>query len=804
MAARTISSPGVQINEVDLSAIARPTGETSVFITGFTAQGPTDEVVNITSLSEYESIFGLPTNAAERYLYHSARQILTSSPANLLVTRIPYGINMGEGFSNSYSALVFPISAADSVMVAALSTLDNGTYALSAGYPIYLGYDKELVNPFLFDTAITRDIVDNNGVLNNVITGYTVSTSAVSYEAAKRYEILEPISILLDDDQYQNLVTNDVAWLSSYKTTTPKITGFDGIGRGGIVVLNEAKTTINNVFDGYYVGFADNINNNPSTNFDSITGIRAISNGNGTVQNFLTIPTNRLNFALSGVANSLANDSISEVIENYPNGYDFSSNVFNDYLTTMLFKIRPSIYRQDTVSLDYIVSEAYAGSLYSLRQLNNPNGGSPKTSFLDNVVNTSSNNIRIITNPYISTTGNWVDNSGVPSKKVRVSNGAKNLYGVGVYISDTDKNSKDVGNVTDKLERVLRCLENDDIIKLDVVAEAGLGTIWSSAKVRKADPDFSNEPTIFDDLYNVDLTNNGTPNTGLYDTTGTNNTCTARDEYLRIINQFHTFADKTRKDHVFISDPLRNIFVQGSNTKLAKDKKFNFSQQIYWALKNLYGGLESSYMATYGNWIKTGDSTSDSLCWIPASGYIAAIFAESAQTSYPWSAPAGFNRGKLNNVIDIAINPTQKQRDLLYKININPIAFFPNDGNVIFGQKTLYRKPSAFDRINVRRLFLTLEKTTQDVLKFFVFEPNSFTTRSRILGALTPIFDEARLNDGLYDYTIVCDERNNPPSTIDNNELRVSIYIQPVRTAEFILADFIATRTGVNFEELLS
>jgi phage tail sheath protein FI len=116
----------------------------------------------------------------------------------------------------------------------------------------------------------------------------------------------------------------------------------------------------------------------------------------------------------------------------------------------------------------------------------------------------------------------------------------------------------------------------------------------------------------------------------------------------------------------------------------------------------------------------------------------------------------------------------------------------------------MYKKPSAFDRINVRRLFLTLEKSTEEVLKYFVFEPNTFTTRSRVIGAITPLFDEARVNDGLYDYTIVCDERNNTPASIDNNELRLSIYIQPVRTAEFILADFIATRTGVNFEELIS
>ena len=630
-----------------------------------------------------------------------------------------------------------------------------------------------------------------------------MSTSAVSYEAAKRYEILEPVSILLNDDQYEKLVTNEVAWLSSYKTTTPIITGFGNIGYGGIVVVNDAKTSINNVFEGYYVGFSDNSNNNPYTKFDCITGMRAYSSTTEDKQTFVSIPTNRLNFQLTGEANALLNNSISEIIENYPTGYDFASNAFNDYLTTMLFKIRPSIYKQDTVSLDYVVSEGYTGSLYALRQLNNPNGGSPNTSFLDNVVNTSSNNIRILTNPYISNTGSWIDSSGNPTKKVRVSNGAKNLYGIGVYVSDTDKNSKIVDNVPAKLERVLRCLENDDIINLDIVAEAGLGTIWASAKARKSDTNFSSEPIIFDDLYNVDLTN-GTANTGLLDTTGSNPSCTARDEYLKVINQFYTFADQTRKDHLFISDPLRNIFVQGSNTKTAKNKNFVFSKDIYWTLRNLYGGVESSYVATYGNWIRTNDSKSDTLCWIPASGYVAAVMASSSQIAYPWSAPAGFNRGKLTNVIDLAINPTQKQRDLLYKVNINPIAFFQNDGNVIFGQKTLYRKPSAFDRINVRRLFLTLEKSTQEVLKLFVFEPNSFTTRSRVVGALTPLFDEARLNDGLYDYTIVCDERNNPPSTIDNNEMRVSIYIQPVRTAEFILADFIATRTGVNFEELIS
>jgi len=729
MSARTITSPGVQINEVDLSIIARPTGATNVFITGFASQGPTDEVINITSISEFENVFGIPTNAAERYLYHSAKQILNTSPANLLITRLPYGEDMGDGFSNSYSALVYPIK-------------HNGS----------------------------------------------------SYESATEYTVMEPSSILLNDEEYEHLITNDVAWTSAYQNVN--FDDFSKIGYGGLVVINSAKTTINNLFDGYYIGFADNSDSNPATDFRSITGVKAISTISGDKQTFLTIPSSRLGFTLTQTYSTFTNNSISQTIEMFPTGYDFSSSSFNDYLSMMVFKIRPSIYSQDTITLDYVVSEGYTGSLYSLRTLNNPNGGVPATAFVDNLVNNRSNNITVLTNPHISNLGDWVNSDGSPKKKVRMDNTAKNLYPIGVYVSDTNKSAKVVGNVPLKLERTLRCLENDDTIDLDVVAEAGLGTIWTGAKARSLDTAFIGQPIVFDDLYHLDITS-------LKDTSGTL-TSGVREYYASISTQFTTFADKTRKDHIYIADPLRNIFVQGSNTKLSKNKNFIFSTDIYWPLRNLYAGTESSYVATYGNWIRVNDPASDNFCWMPPSGFVAAIYATSAQTSYPWSAPAGFNRGTITNVIDLAITPTQKQRDLLYKINVNPIAFFPNDGNVIYGQKTLYKKPSAFDRINVRRLFLTLEKTAENVLKYFVFEPNTFTTRSRVIGALTPLFDEARLNDGLYDYTIVCDERNNTPASIDNNELRVSIYIQPVRTAEFILADFIATRTGVNFEELIS
>jgi phage tail sheath protein FI len=169
----------------------------------------------------------------------------------------------------------------------------------------------------------------------------------------------------------------------------------------------------------------------------------------------------------------------------------------------------------------------------------------------------------------------------------------------------------------------------------------------------------------------------------------------------------------------------------------------------------------------------------------------------------PWGAPAGLNRGLVGDALDVAFSPNQRQRDDLYTISMNPITTFPDQGIVIFGQKTLQKKPSAFDRINVRRNFLYLEKATKTVMKYFIFENNTLFTRSQIINTLSPFFERVKADDGLYDYLIVCDERNNTPEVIDNNELIVDIYLKPVRTAEFIRVNFYATRTDASFSELV-
>ena len=270
-----------------------------------------------------------------------------------------------------------------------------------------------------------------------------------------------------------------------------------------------------------------------------------------------------------------------------------------------------------------------------------------------------------------------------------------------------------------------------------------------------------------------------------------------------MFNIFNTFVQDTRKDCVFIADPLRQIFVNGPDVKTLNVVNNTFTTNIYTPLQNSLSNIDTNYSTIYGNWVKTYDTFTNKFVWVPASGYVAAIYANNDAATQPWIAPAGLNRGIIRNITDIAFNPNQKQRDYLYTISVNPICLFSGEGYAVYGQKTLQSKPSAFDRINVRRLFITLERAVQNAVKYFVFEPNTDFTRTRLVNTITPIFELAKNTQGLYDYLIVCDERNNTPYVIDNNELAVDIYIKPVRAAEFILVNFIATRTGQNFNELI-
>lgn len=209
-----------------------------------------------------------------------------------------------------------------------------------------------------------------------------------------------------------------------------------------------------------------------------------------------------------------------------------------------------------------------------------------------------------------------------------------------------------------------------------------------------------------------------------------------------------------------------------------------------------YAVMDSGYKYMY-------DKYNDVYRWIPLNGDIAGLCVRTDATNDPWWSPAGYNRGQIKNVIRLAYNPRRSDRDTLYKAGVNPVISQDGQGTLLFGDKTLLAKPSAFDRINVRRLFIVLEKAISTASKYTLFEFNDDFTRAQFRNLINPYLRDVKGRRGIYDFLVVCDATNNTPEVIDRNEFIGDIYIKPARSINFILLNFIAVRTGVAFSEVV-
>ena len=209
--------------------------------------------------------------------------------------------------------------------------------------------------------------------------------------------------------------------------------------------------------------------------------------------------------------------------------------------------------------------------------------------------------------------------------------------------------------------------------------------------------------------------------------------------------------------------------------------------------------IDNSYAATYWPWVQTIDPSTAQQVWVPASTLIPGVYAFNDNTAEAWYAPAGTNRGRMTNVIRAERYLSQTDRDTLYQANVNPLATFPSVGVTVFGQKTLQKRASALDRVNVRRLLIELKNYISQVADSFVFEQNTVATRNNFLLQVNPYLSSVQQRNGLYGFRVVMDESNNTPTTIDNNQLIGAIYLQPTKTAEFIVLNFNILPTGASF-----
>ena len=209
--------------------------------------------------------------------------------------------------------------------------------------------------------------------------------------------------------------------------------------------------------------------------------------------------------------------------------------------------------------------------------------------------------------------------------------------------------------------------------------------------------------------------------------------------------------------------------------------------------------LDTNYAATYYPWVKTIDINTNKLTAVPPSVLMPGIYAANDRLAAEWFAPAGLNRGGIVGAVSVLNRLTHAERDTLYENKVNPIASFPGEGIVAFGQKTLQDKASALDRINVRRLLIKVKKFVASTSRFLVFEQNTAQTRNRFINTVQPYLEGVQQRQGLYAFKVVMDETNNTPDVIDRNILAGQIFLQPTKTAEFIVIDFNILPTGASF-----
>lgn len=250
---------------------------------------------------------------------------------------------------------------------------------------------------------------------------------------------------------------------------------------------------------------------------------------------------------------------------------------------------------------------------------------------------------------------------------------------------------------------------------------------------------------------------------------------------------------ESRKDTIVTISPFKDDVVAVSDAQSQTDDTVEF-----------FNGIDSSSFAVFDSGYKyIYDRFSNKYRYIPCNGDIAGLMVRTSVDNYSWYSPAGADRGTLKNAIKLAYNPNQSQRDQLYTNRVNPVIYSPGSGVILFGDKTAQTFVSAFDRINVRRLFLEIEKTISNIAKTYLFEFNDEFTRTSFVSQVDPYLRDIAAKRGITEYVVVCDQTNNTPEVIDRNEFVAEFYVKPARSINFIGLTFVATKTGINFEEVI-
>ena len=826
--AERLVSPGVFTNEVDQSFLAGGVAQIGAAIVGPTVKGPALIPTQITSFGQFQEVFG-PTTT-DSYVPYVVQDYLAKGGNVITVTRLLYEdgyyltngalaiiAKSGSGASavQAVTHVLHPTQAVTTDGATALfedSVLLNGgsgSFAIKISGSYAAGADSAIGFSGAFlateGTAISASIVSTNN--EYVAKVFQRDPKSVNYPVYVQYENLNASSLFnnLGDVTMELAKLSNFEFLQDYQTaSTPWITS------------QKIGSITRNLFRFH------TLSHGTSVNYETKVGIRDIKLGSETPDpngyGSFTVEVRRVNTStpapglLNSPYSSQDTDGAPDIVETYLNvNLDPTSpnyiarrignryQTVNDSNQLLINGDYPNISKYIRVEVDANVADRLIDPAlvpFGFRSLSTP---IPMAS--------GSLNIRPATYATSQVVSSTYNSNNYFGFNFTVQNNMNYLAPIPTSGSNTGSNSDFyLGDVSQDADAGFPTITTAYSGSLQSALVAGTFTTNVATSTRKFILPFQGgfdgaKPNLkkYSGQY-ISATNTFGFNCSAATSTGTKSynkafTLLSNADYYDmnllvtpgIIDSLHPYVTglartlaETRQDTFFVMDT--NRLTDSINTAV-----------------NQVTSLDSNYTAAYWPWLRiTGANNIPT--WVPPSTLIPGVLAFNDNTQAPWYAPAGLNRG-LITATDTYLKLSQSDRDTLYEARINPIANFLNDGIVVWGQKTLQARPSALDRVNVRRLLIAVKKFIASSTRYLVFEQNTNATRNRFLSIVNPYMEQVRANQGLYAFRVVMDQTNNTPDLIDQNILYGQIFLQPTRTAEFIILDFNIQPTGATFPE---
>jgi len=819
--AERIVSPGVFTNEVDQSFLAGGVAQIGAAIVGSTVKGPALVPTQITSYGDFEQIFG--SYSDETYIPFVVNDYLRNGNV-ITVTRLLY--EDGYNIQNGALAIV-----AKSGSVEAVTHLLHPTQAvLGAGSVVDADYfEDSIINnntsgsfeikvsgSFSTDTSVPgySAFIAGNGASVSASIVSTDNTYITKTLGRSPKSLDYPVYVQYENKNASALFNNiaDVA-ISLEKAANYKFLQDFQTAATPFVTSQKIGTTVKNLFKFHTLSHGTSVNSEVKIGIRDIRPASEVSDPNG--YGTFSVEVRRVNTTniFNTPYSSEDTDRSPDIVESFtnlnldPDSPRYISRVIGDRFRTVTDSGEvvvngdyPNLSKFIRVEVDAGVSEKTNSELLI------PFGYRALTSPMPNV--SSSLNLSAVVNR---------------TSQVQTTYNSKNYFGFNFddlnnlnYLAPTPTNSSSTGS---NLDFYLGDVNQDADAAFPSLTGAYSGSLNDSLIAGTFTSNVSINTRRFimpmqggfdgarPNLPKLSGTNLKATNTFGFDCSGTATAGTKAYNKAFTVLSNTDFYDMNMLITPGVIDSLHPL-VTSAARNLVEDRQDAFYVMDSNALTDnietvvqQVTNIDSNYAATYYPWVRIVDPAKNKPIFVPPSVVVPGVLAFNDAVTAPWYAPAGLNRGGLTTAIGTFKNLTQANRDELYENRVNPIANFPNEGICIWGQKTLQARPSALDRVNVRRLLIAVKKFIASSTKFLVFEQNTSATRTRFLSIVNPYLEQVRAQQGLSAFRVVMDESNNTPDVIDRNIMFGQIFLQPTRTAEFIVLDFNIQPTGAAFPE---